>query len=104
MKDFKHDTYAMTVQVVDWIKPMIPDAERDSMNTAIKMADEVSELQHAIYTKGKNVGEELADVMILLLDIAYLHKVDIAAEFASKMEINQNRRWKERNGSLTHKE
>lgn len=93
---------SMTEEVVDWVEGFIPRQRRDSMNTAIKLTEEVSELMHAMYTDGKNVGEECADVLILLLDIAYLNGVDISEAFRQKMGINRNRTWIHKNGALKH--
>jgi NTP pyrophosphatase (non-canonical NTP hydrolase) len=93
--------YEMTDEVTDWVDGLIPDDKRDPFNTAIKLSEEVSELLHALYTKG-DVGAEVADIMILLLDVAYLSDVDIVSEFYAKMAVNKGRRWTERNGSLSH--
>ncbi len=90
----------MTDSVVGWVSALIPD--RHPMNTTIKMAEEVSELMDAIFTGGRNIGEECADVLILLLDVAHLTGIDLVQEFESKMLINKNRKWVEKNGALKH--
>ncbi len=87
--------------VAEWIEPLVP--QRDSMNTCIKMTEEVSELMHAIHTKDGNVGEECADVLILLLDVAKLNGIDLEHEFVRKMRINYSRNWVRKNGALKHK-
>ena len=93
----------MTQEVLDWIRPHIPDSVRDPMETSIKLSEEASELSHAIYSGDRaRVGEECADVMILLLDIIYLCDVDIQMEFMVKMEKNRNRVWKKEKGALKH--
>lgn len=89
----------MTDEVDDWIGELLPN--RSSFDTAIKLVDEASELLHAIHHVG-DVGQECADVLILLLDIARLHGIDIAAEFNKKMMINRSRQWTERQGTLKH--
>lgn len=89
----------MTNEVVDWINPILP--ERSSFDTAIKLVEEVSELLHAIHHDG-DVGQEIADVLILLLDIADLHRVDTVKEFNKKMLINRCRVWQEHQGTLKH--
>ena len=93
----------MTAQVVEWIDPLIPNNRRDPMSTCIKMTEEVSELMHAIHTKDGNVAEECADVLILLLDIAFLKDVDLVSAFLIKMAINTDRSWFRKNGALKHK-
>lgn len=95
----------MTAQVVEWIDPLIPNNERDSMNTCIKMTEEVSELMHAIHCgdSALNIGGECADVLILLLDVAFLNNVDLERMFHIKMNTNMLREWHEKNGALKHK-
>ena len=96
LNDMMHD-------VLDWIRPHIPDAGRDPMETSIKLSEEASELSHAIYSGNtESVGEECADVMILLLDIIYLCDVDIQMEFMVKMEKNRKRVWRKEKGALKH--
>lgn len=90
----------MTDEVVEWVSEIFPD--RHPMHTTIKMVEEVSELMDAVFTGGRNVGEECADVLILLLDIAYLTGVDLHREFKNKMAVNRNRKWVKRNGALKH--
>ena len=97
------DLIGMTQEVLDWIRPHIQDADRDSMETSIKLSEEASELSHAIYSGNREaIGEECADVMILLLDIIYLCDIDIQMEFMVKMEENRNRKWRKEKGALKH--
>ncbi len=90
----------MTDEVVEWVSEIFPD--RHPMHTTIKMVEEVSELMDAIFAGGRNRGEECADVLILLLDIAHLTGVDLQEEFKNKMAINRSRKWVKRNGALKH--
>ena len=92
----------MTKEVVDWISPLLPDAVRDPVNTSIKLSEEASELTQAIYSGTGNVGEELADILILLVDIAYLHGIDLQEEFNEKMGVNRQRVWNLEKGALKH--
>lgn len=94
----------MKMDVVHWIRPHLADSNRDPLNGAIKLAEEVSELQHALYTGDGNVAEELADCLILLLDIAHLTKTDLPAAFEEKMMINRGRKWNKVKGALKHAE
>jgi NTP pyrophosphatase (non-canonical NTP hydrolase) len=91
----------MTDTVLMWIRQHLPDSQRDPVNTSIKLSEEASELTHAIYTGG-DVGEECADILILLLDIIYLCDVDIEGEFMAKMDTNYNRRWVKEKGAMKH--
>lgn len=97
------DIKSLTGEVVEWISRLIPDSRRDSFNTTIKMQEELSELLLAQYSGQGDIGEECADCLVLLLDIAYLNKIDLQAEFEKKMEANRRRAWDERAGSLRHR-
>jgi NTP pyrophosphatase (non-canonical NTP hydrolase) len=92
----------MTTEVVSWIRGYLPDAARDPMNTAIKLSEEAAELIHASYTGDGSVAEELADILILALDIAHLHHVDLEKAFRAKVEINRQRQWTKVKGALKH--
>lgn len=91
----------MTEMVSEWIEPLIPRSHRDSMDTCIKLTEEVSELMHAIH-HGGDVAQECADVLVLLLDVALLNDVDLPTAFMEKMAINHKRVWKKKNGALKH--
>jgi NTP pyrophosphatase (non-canonical NTP hydrolase) len=90
----------MVDEVVSWIHPLLPD--RDPFDAAIKLASEVSELQHVLHTKDGDVGAELADCMILLLDLCFLLKVNPDDALMTKMAINRNRNWNKVMGTLKH--
>ena len=92
----------MTEAVVLWIQDYLPNDKRDSVNTSIKLSEEASELTHAIYSGDGDVGEEIADCIILLLDIAFLNNVDIEEEFWKKMRTNEMRTWNKSKGCLKH--
>lgn len=94
----------MQEHVVEWIELLIPERDRDPMATCIKLSEEVNELVYEHYTGGDGIGEEVADCLILLLDIAYMNDVDITEEFLKKMAINRNRKWKTKNGSMKHED
>lgn len=94
------DLNSLTAEVDLWVSRILPG--RDSFDTAIKMVDECSELLHALHHDEGNVAGECADVLILLLDVAMLNGVDLQAAFEEKMEINRNRSWKQKQGTLIH--
>ena len=96
------DLRSLTGEMVEWISRLIPDQKRDSFNTAIKMQEELSELLHALHTGDGGVGSECADILVLLLDVAYLNGIDLEQSFAAKMQINRDRSWVEKNGALKH--
>lgn len=90
----------MTGEVVDWIDPLLPN--RNPFDTAIKMQEELSELLHALHSGEGDVGGELADMFILLLDCAHLNYINLQLAFEKKMEINRRRLWKPSMGTMKH--
>ena len=53
----------------------------------------------------KALGEECADVAIMLLQVAAALHVDLGEQIARKMEINRKRVWtRTRNGKVQHSE
>ena len=79
----------LQTEIAEWANKTFPD--RTPKNALIKMmVDEIPELIGG----GLNDPLELADVAILLLDVAYLQGVDIGSAIREKMEINRGRKWK----------
>lgn len=52
----------------------------------------------------KNPEDELewADLQILLLDLAEIHKINLTRAIHRKLDINRNRLWTEKNGVMVH--
>ena len=87
---------SMTEEIVEWADTVHPT--RKPEETFKKMLKEIEELKHDI-----GHGDELADVMILLLDVCHLVDVDIYNEVAKKMLINRDRKWEiQDDGTLQH--
>ena len=95
----RRDLDSLPVEMELWVGRILP--ERDSYDTATKIVEEASELLHALHHRG-DVAEEAADILVLLLDVALLEGFDLQKAFEAKMEINRNRTWNLRNGSLSH--
>ena len=93
------DLDSLTAEMELWISQVLP--ERSPFDTATKIVEEASELLHALHHKG-DVASECADILVLLLDVALLEGFDLQEAFEKKMEINRNRTWERRNGSLKH--
>ena len=91
---------SLTAEVDDWIGKLLP--KRDPFDTTIKMVDECSELLHAQHHAKGDIAGECADILILLLDVAFLNGVDLQSAFEEKMEINRNRKWDKKQGTLKH--
>ena len=77
---------SLTYEVVSWANETIP--ERTVSSALIKMFEEIGELTKDLRSPG-----EYADVMIMLLDLANMHDVDIAQAVWDKMAVNRSRKW-----------
>lgn len=95
------DIHKMQAAQAEWISGILPN--RDVRRTVIKLSSEVSELLEAVIVGPKQaVAGEIADVLILALDIAELMDVDVEKAFYDKLRVNYERRWVESGGSLQH--
>ena len=65
----------------------------DEQTVALRMNKEVSELLTALHTHSLGTPEEIADIAIMLFQVAYLHGIDLQAEVDRKMAINRARSW-----------
>lgn len=88
--------------VQDWADTLIPD--RTASGAVAKlMLEEIPELLVALSTTGKIDKGEIADVLILALDICALEGIDAGAAIVDKMNINRNRDWELNDrGMLSH--
>ncbi len=87
----------------EWIRGVLPN--RDVSKTCIKLCSEAAEVAEAVGYLGQDAAaKELADVLILVLDIAELSKIDLAQAFADKMAENRARQWVVGDGCIRHKE
>jgi len=79
--------------VVDWAKRAFPDR---NLHTVIHklLVEEWCELAVSL-SRGRynQIEDELADVMILLLDLCDMLGVDMGAAIRKKMRINEVRTW-----------
>lgn len=66
--------------------------ERTDIAMFLKIYHETAELIDADTPAKK--ADEFADLMILLLDYAARHHIEIELAIARKMEINEGRKWK----------
>lgn len=84
--------------VVEWADSISP--LRQPKDAVVKLVSEASELLDAVLNDPSGVDGELADVFILLLDLANMHKVDLVEATWTKLRINQNREWVEVDGVI----
>lgn len=78
----------LTTRVVSWANREFPN--RTAQTSLIKLTvEEIPELLNG----GLDDPLEFADVLILLIDVAYLRGIDILEAADQKMLINENRSW-----------
>ena len=77
---------AAQAAIYEWASKTFP--KRTTSGVWLKLYGEAAE---AISNPGD--PHELADVFILLIDLAAMQKIDLAKAIGEKMEINYNRRW-----------
>ena len=89
----------LTKRVVEWADSVFPDRTEEAALRKM-MLEELPELLNG----GRDDPGEYADVLILLVDIAYLRGFDIVAAAQEKMTVNEGRSWKldPVTGSLKH--
>ena len=88
-------------EIVEWADEVFP--ERTLTNALTKLVlEEVPELWRDLRDTGSLNPLELADVAILLLDVAHLADIDLEVAVRDKMQINRNRAWVLRNGVMIH--
>ncbi len=99
---FGSDLAAMMSEQANWVAPLLPN--RDVRKTCIKLSTEAAELLEAVVLNGSksDIEKEAGDVLVLLLDICYLKGIDLDKAFRRTMDINYEREWVAKNGSLTH--
>jgi NTP pyrophosphatase (non-canonical NTP hydrolase) len=68
------------------------------------LTEEVAEAFEAWRKKKPDIGEELADIMIYLMGLAEMLGLDLDAEVAAKMAINEKRTYVRKNGVLLKEE
>lgn len=87
----------LTDEIVQWADSVFPS--RTPQSALLKLFEEIGEL-----VKDPADGGEYADIVIMMLDLADMHHIDLAAEVRAKIEINRNRNWaKSKTGTLQHK-
>jgi NTP pyrophosphatase (non-canonical NTP hydrolase) len=90
------DVRQMQASIHQWAETTFPG--RPVHSALVKLFEEIGEV-----IKEPSKEEEWADVMILWLDLAAMHGVDIAGAVMRKMQINRQRRWAvDANGLMSH--
>jgi len=88
-------------EIATWANKVMPD--REPQHTFNKLVfEEIPELVKS----GLNDPMEYADILILVLDLAYLKGIDAASAVREKMKINRARKWvmNSKTGIMSHVE
>jgi NTP pyrophosphatase (non-canonical NTP hydrolase) len=88
----------LQAEIADWANQLNPN--RTALSLIAKMLEELGEL---IASDRQDDPLELADVLILALDLAHIKQIDLAQAVQAKMQINRQRQWRiADNGAMTH--
>ena len=78
----------LQAEIAGWADSVVPN--RTPLSVIAKMLGEVGEL---IASERMSDPSEIADVLILALDLAHLQGIDAAEAIRNKLEINKGRKW-----------
>ncbi len=88
----------LQVEIAQWADQLNPN--RTALSLIAKMLEELGEL---IASERQDDPLELADVLILALDLAHIKQIDLAVAVQAKMQINRQRQWRiADNGAMSH--
>jgi NTP pyrophosphatase (non-canonical NTP hydrolase) len=79
----------LQAEIAGWADSVVPN--RTPLSVIAKMLGEVGEL---IASERMSDPSELADVLILALDLAHLQGIDAAEAVRAKLEVNKSRKWR----------
>lgn len=97
------DINYIAAEIWEWAHKVMPDRVPADAIKKLSM-EEVPELWRALKENGKIDEGEIADVLILALDICLMSNIDPAVAIRKKMDINRARNWKFEYGVLQHEE
>lgn len=78
----------LQAEVVQWAEANFPN--RTLQSCFMKMYEEIGE-----FLREPTSAAELADIFVMLLDIADMQHIDIGAAIRDKMVINRTRKWRQ---------
>jgi len=94
---------AIMIDIYNWAQEVMPNRVPADAIKKLSM-EEVPELWRALKEEGHVDEGEIADVLILALDICAMSNIDPANAIKKKMAINRQRRWKFEYGVLQHED
>jgi NTP pyrophosphatase (non-canonical NTP hydrolase) len=87
----------LQAEIGKWGEDTFGAAQGDVVGLKLRLRQEMDELDIALAKSGNtatdDVGDEGADVGILLLGLFHQLKIDLGAAIARKMQINRARKW-----------
>lgn len=88
----------LQADIAQWADELNPG--RTALSLIAKMLEELGEL---IASERQDDPLELADVLILALDLAHIQGIDLADAVVRKMRVNRARSWRiADNGAMSH--
>jgi len=103
-EDFEVDELArITDGIWAWANTVIPDRTPADAIKKLSM-EEVPELWRSLKETGRVDPGEIADVLILALDVCAMEEIDPREAIRAKMRINMRRTWKFEHGVLQHED
>lgn len=94
---------AVTRAIFNWANKIMPDRTPADAIKKLSM-EEVPEMWRALKETGEISEDEVADCLILLLDICAMSNIDPMAAIHIKMQENVRRKWKFEYGVLQHED
>jgi len=88
-------------EVVRWADEVLPERTPHGALTKLSL-EEVPELHKKFLYNGELDESELADCMILLLDLFAMADVNVTYAVVDKLHVNRNRNWTIKEGVLKH--
>ncbi len=93
----------VTRAIFNWANQIMPNRTPADAIKKLSM-EEVPELWRALKENGEVDEGEIADVLILALDICAMSDIDPLDAIHNKMAINMGRKWKFEYGVLQHED
>lgn len=87
MSDTARDIDKIAHEICAWADRTFPD--RTDQGMFLKLYGEIAEMIEA----GDDCGDEIADVLILILDYAARKNIDPGRAIRNKMLVNMTRKW-----------
>jgi len=102
--DLKPTRFDLTMRsMVTWADGIMPHRTPADAIKKLSM-EEVPELWDSLKRQGKVDPSEIADILILALDICHMSGIDPLDAINEKMAINECRSWKFEHGVLQHED